>query len=213
MSRGLFVVLEGIEGAGKTTQNRRLARWLEARGRGHRAVREPGGTPLGERVREILLRWRDDDVSPESELFLLLAARAAFVRDVVRPALQRDEVVLADRYELSTFAYQGYGRGLELSALRRANRLATGGLRPDVCVLLDVEVEEGLDRRRRDGGEDDRIEAAGTEFLRRVKDGYRALARSEDRVVRVDGSAPVDEVQAEVRRILTRRFPETFGDS
>lgn len=211
MSRGLFVVLEGIEGAGKTTQHRRLARWLEEGGRSHRAVREPGGTPLGERIRDILLSWRDEDVSAESELFLLLAARSAFVRTVVRPALESGEVVLADRYELSTLAYQGYGRELDLDVVRSANRLATGGLRPDLCVLLDVEVEEGLARRRREGGDDDRIEAAGLEFMRRVREGYRSLARADERVERIDGSGSAGEVQGRIRELLRRRFPETFG--
>jgi len=174
MSR--FIVLEGVEGAGKSTQVRLLGAWLTAAGIPWVAAREPGGTPVGEAIRSVLLDARDLDVPSETELFLMLGARAAFVRDVVRPALERGEVVIADRFDFSTFAYQGYGRGLALDDVVRVNEVATGGLRPDAYVVLDVPVDEGVARQQAEGGTPDRIESAGREFLERVRSGYMELA-------------------------------------
>lgn len=210
--RGVFIVLEGVEGAGKTTQVRLLGEWMEERGIDCAVAREPGGTPLAEEIRALLLEWRDGEISSEAELFLVLAARASFVRELVAPRLEAGRVVVADRFDLSTLAYQGYGRGLELDAVREANALATGGLRPDLYLLLDVEVERGLARRRRDGDPEDRIEGAGADFLGRVRRGYLEIARYDDRVEVVEGDAPPERVQARLRSILRGRFPETFGD-
>lgn len=211
MSDGLFIVLEGIEGAGKSTQVDLLAGWMEGMGISTLATREPGGTDVGEEIREILLSWKHVSIPSETELFLILAARAAFVRGFVEPALETGSVVLADRYDLSTLAYQGYGRGLDLELVGRANELATGGRRPDLYVILDIEVEEGLARQRRGGKEEDRIEGAGIAFLRRVREGYRSLARSRDRVELVSAAGSVEEVQERIRSVLSSRFPETFG--
>lgn len=208
---GLFLVLEGIEGSGKTTQQRLLAEWLAELDVPRVVAREPGGTELGEEIRELLLGWRHASLPVAGELFLVLAARAAFVRGLVEPALERGEVVLSDRYDLSTLAYQGYGRELDLDLVRRANRLATGGLRPELYLLLDVEVEEGLARQRREGREEDRIEAAGVAFFRRVREGYRTLADEDERVRIVDGSGAPEEVHDRIRTLLSERFPETFG--
>lgn len=213
VTRGLFLVLEGIEGAGKTTQLQRISRWFDELEIAHVVAREPGGTEVGEEIREILLDRRHDSLPVESELFLMLAARAIFVRRLVEPALQRGDLVLADRYDLSTLAYQGYGRGLELDVVRRANRLATGGLVADLYLLLDVEVEEGVSRQRREGKEEDRIEGAGLDFLRRVRDGYRELAGREERVERIEARGSVSEVQGRLRSALRTRFPETFSRS
>lgn len=211
--RGRFIVLEGIEGAGKSTQAALLSRWLEGLGVPHLSTREPGGTDVGEEIRGIVLDHPDRELPHETELFLILAARAAFVRQVVRPALDEGRVVVADRYDLSTLAYQGFGRELELDAVRTANGLATGGLRPDLCVLLDVEVERGVERQARDGQEKDRIEGSGLAFLRRVRHGYHALARSEPGVVIVDGTGSSEEVHRRIRTLLRERFPETFQDA
>lgn len=211
MSRGLFLVLEGIEGVGKSTQIELLSRWMEGKGVARVTAREPGGTEVGEEIREILLSWKHASIPPETELFLILAARAAFVRSLVEPALQRGDVVLADRHDLSTLAYQGYGRGLELELVARANGLATGDLRPDLYVLLDLDVEEGLARQRRGGMEEDRIEGAGVDFLRRVREGYRALAESDERVEVIPATGSVDDVQERIRVLLASRFPETFS--
>ncbi len=203
-------MLEGGEGAGKTTQARLLSRWLEERGVPHTLAREPGGTPVGEAVRRVVLDDPGLEVPPETELFLILAARAALVRQVVRPALERGEVVVADRFDLSTFAYQGYGRGLPLDEVRQMNAFATGGLRPDLYVVLDIAVEEGLRRQGDRAG--DRIEGEGRAFRVRVREGYRTLAAELPRAVLVNGAGRVEEVQARIRAVLEEYLPETFGE-
>lgn len=210
MSRPRFVVLEGVEGAGKSTQIRRLSTWLDELGVDHLAAREPGGTEVGEAIREVLLTPRETDVTAETELLLMLAARATFVREVVEPALSAGRVVLADRFDFSTFAYQGHGRGLDLEAVRRLNAFATGGLRPDLTVVLDLSVDEGAARQARQGGVPDRIEGAGRAFLERVGEGYRTLAAADDRACIVDARADADTVHRRLRALLGSTFPETF---
>jgi dTMP kinase len=209
--RGLFLVVEGVEGAGKSTQVALLSGWLDARGVSHIATREPGGTAIGEALRSLVLDRTDLTVPPESELLVILAARAAFVQEVVRPALERGELVLSDRYELSTFAYQGWGRGLDLAEVRRLSAFATGGLSPDVYLLLDLSVQEGAHRQRRQGKGADRFEGAGEAFLSRVRQGYLALAGTEPNVQRVDASGTADAVHRQLTAALQARFPETFG--
>lgn len=211
MGGGLFLVLEGVEGAGKSTQAARLSEWLTTRGVRHVATREPGGTAVGEALRSLVLARTDLDISPETELLAILAARAAFVRDVVRPALARGEVVLSDRYDLSTLAYQGFGRGLDLDEIRRIGAFATGDLRPDLVVVLDVSIAEGAERQRRQGKDADRFEGEGERFLSRVRDGYVALARSEPGVRTVDGRGTADAVHERIVRLLQAEFPETFA--
>jgi len=187
---------------------------MTERGVRHRTTREPGGTALGEEIREVLLGHRHVSLAPETELFLRLAARAVFVREEVEPALERGEVVLADRYDLSTLAYQGFGRGLELDAVRHANRLATGGLRPDLYLVLELDAAEGRARQRLEGKPEDRIEAAGSEFLTRVAAGYGALvsAGEDGAILGIDASGEPGEVEERIRRALRERFPETFAD-
>jgi dTMP kinase len=209
--KGCFFVLEGLDGVGKSTQAALLSAWLDAVGVSHVAVREPGGTPLGEAVRELVLARTDLAVGPESELFLLLAARAALVRDVIRPALERGAVVVCDRFALSTLAYQGYGRGIDIGHVRSAIDLATGGLRPDLCVVLDVPEEESLARRQRAGGDVDRIEREGGGFRRRVRDAYLALADSEPGVEVVSAQGMPEEVHARIRAVLEARLPGVFA--
>jgi dTMP kinase len=208
--RALFLVLEGVEGAGKTTQVGLLSRWLESQGVRHCTTREPGGTPVGEALRSLVLSRTDLDLSPESELLAILAARAAFVKDVVRPALERGETVVSDRYDLSTFAYQGWGRGLDLEDVRRISAFAAGGLTPDLYVLLDVPVEVGANRQREQGKGADRFEGEGAGFLSRVREGYLALARSEPSVRLVDARGTPDAVHEKVTSLLRGEFPETF---
>jgi dTMP kinase len=204
--RGLFLVLEGGEGAGKSTHIHWVAEYLRSRGIDCRVVREPGGTPAGERARDIVL-----DASlrmcAETELLLLLAARAEFVRSVLRPALEAGEVVLADRYELSTYAYQGMARGLGLDEVRRLNEFATGGLKPDAVFVLRVDPDAGLRRKRQRA---DRLESAGREFHRRVAAAYDELAAQEPNVVSIDSSGPKAEVRERLLSELKARFPETF---
>lgn len=206
--RGAFIAFEGVEGSGKTTQLQRVAAALRERGLDPVVTREPGGTPVGEAVREILLD-PSRRLDPQTELLLILTARAALVRQVVRPALEAGRVVLGDRYDLSTLAYQGGGRGLPMDEIRRLNARATGGLRADLYVVLDVGASEGMGRKA--GTPADRIEQGGREFHERVAEAYRELARSEPDVVRVEATREPDAVYEEVRTALAARFPETVG--
>lgn len=207
--RGVFIALEGPEGAGKSTQVRMLEEWLRARGLDAVVTREPGGTPVGEEARRILLE--SESVAAETELLLMLAARSALVAGVIRPALEAGRVVVTDRFFLSTLAYQVHGRGLPRPDVEAMNAFATGGLTPDTTLLLDVDPELGAERRRTAGSGPDRIERAGAAFHRRVAEAYRLLAGEDDRIQRVDGSATPPRVHEEVVAALTRRHPETFS--
>jgi dTMP kinase len=205
----MFIVFEGIEGCGKSTQARLLAEWLASRGVDHVLTREPGGTQIGEEIRKALLHG--GEMPARTELLLMLAARAAFVDDVVRPALERGAVVISDRYELSSLAYQGHGRGLPLDAVAEANAFATGGVKPDLTIVLEVSPAEGQTRRGRRGSAADRIERAGDAFHETVARAYRLLSSSDADVVSVDGTGPEESVQGAVLALLAARFPETFG--
>jgi len=209
-ARGFFVALEGVEGAGKTTQARLLGEWLSNEGIPHRVAREPGGTPVGEAIRRVLLDAPDVEVPAETELLLMLAARAAYVRDVVRPVLERGEVMISDRFELSTFAYQGLARGLGLDRVRALNAFATGGLSPDLTVVFDVSVTEGSERQGAAGKAHDRMEREDADFQQAVGRAYRQLAANEVAVVLLDGAGSEDEVQARLRHLLASRLPEPF---
>lgn len=207
----MFIVFEGVEGSGKSTQSRLLGEWLGARAVPHLVTREPGGTRIGEEIRAALLHG--GDVPARTELLLMVAARAAFVSEVVRPALAEGIVVVADRYELSTFAYQGYGRGLPLEEVRQVNAFGTAGLKPDVTIVLDVSVEEGVARRSQAGAAADRIERAGEAFHREVARAYRLLSESEADVEVVAGRGEPHDVHAAILRLLAGRFPETFASA
>jgi dTMP kinase len=209
--RGIFIALEGPEGAGKSTQVRLLAHWLRSRGQDPEVTREPGGTAVGEEVRRVLLEA--EVIPPMSELLLILAARAALLDAVIRPALGAGRVVVTDRFHLSTLAYQAYGRGLPMEDVAAMNRVATGGLEPDVTILLDLEAEAGAARHAAAGRGADRIERAGSAFHRRVAEAYRLLAVTDERVERVDASLTEDAVHAAVVALLARRFPETFSSA
>jgi dTMP kinase len=205
----MFIVLEGVEGCGKSTQAQRLGDWLAAEGIPCRVTREPGGTQIGEEIRRALLHG-GDEVPARTELLLMLASRAAFVEQVVAPALASGAVVIADRYELSSLAYQGYGRGLPLEQVRSANSFATGGLSPDLTIILEIEWSDAVARRGRAGAAADRIERAGDEFHQRVAEAYRLLSQTEHGVEAVPGSGDVDSVHESILRLLNSRFPETF---
>lgn len=190
----MFISFEGLDGCGKTTQAQRLVEALEARGADVVSTREPGGTPLGDEIRELVLHG--DHVAPWAEAALYAAARAQHVDQVIRPALERDAVVVCDRYVDSSVAYQGGGRGLGLDTVLELNLLAVGGLLPDRTFLVEVDVETALARV---GDKRDRIERAGVDFWPRVVDAYRTLAaRFPNRYVVVDGRQPVDVIAAEI---------------
>jgi len=203
----MFITLEGPEGAGKTTQLRDLAGFLRHRGLSVVTTREPGGTAIGDQVRHVLHDTANAAMSPTAEVLLYAASRAQLVAEVIRPALAAGHIVLCDRYADSTTAYQGYGRGLNRDDLAALTAIATGGLRPDLTLLLDLEVERGLARRRDRGEEMNRLDLETVEFHRRVRDGYLALAAAEPaRWLRIDADRPSAEVQAELRQAVLARL-------
>ncbi len=195
MKRGRFIALEGVEGAGKSTQVRLLAERLTGEGRDVLVVREPGGTPFAEQVRQLVLH-EPYEVSPASELFLYQAARADLVARVIRPTLEAGRDVLADRYELSTRAYQAAGRGLPEPDVRSAIALATAGLSPDLYVVLDLPATEGRRRQAAEGKAPDRLERADAAFHDRVAEAFRT-ARGPN-VVHVNAEGPAAAVATRV---------------
>ena len=197
------MTLEGIEGSGKTTHALLLAEYLKGKGLDVVLTQEPGGTPEGARIRELLLK-PDYDWAPLAELLLYAADRAQHVERMIRPALEAGRWVVCDRFSDSTIAYQAFGLGLPRDLVERAAELAASGLEPDLTILLDIEPEEGL---RRIGEGPDRIEMRGLEFHRRVREGYLEIARSEPgRVFVVRSDRPVEEVHAEIVRIVELRL-------
>jgi len=216
MARGLLVVFEGPEGAGKSTQLRLLADWLGARGRDVVAVREPGGTIIGDEIRRILLD-PTADIVPRSEALLFMASRAQLVEREIRPALESGATVLLDRFFLSTYAYQGVGRGIPEADLRAANTIATQGLVPDLTLLLTMPVAAGL-ARAIDRGERDRMERADLEFHERVARAFEAFATREWQeghpecgpIVLVDANGTQPAVFDRVLGTLHTRWPGTF---
>lgn len=194
----LFITFEGPDGSGKTTQARLLAEYLQTRGYPVIYTREPGGTEISEQIRQILLSTHNQTMRDESEVLLFSAARAQIVAELIRPALAVDKIVLCDRYYDSTLAYQGYGLGLDLDALRAITRFATGGLVPDRTFYVDVPVETGLERRHR--GKTNRLDQKGLAYHTRVRNGYLELARAEpQRFVVFDGRQTIDQVQQGIR--------------
>ena len=209
--RGCFLAFEGPEGAGKSLQIRRLCARLRAAGIPSVSTREPGGTAAGEAIREVLLDRSGLRLGGVSELLLFSASRRAHVQEVIRPALERGEVVLCDRFELSTRVYQGCARGVPMEAIQQVTSVATGGLYPDLYIVLDVLAPEGLSRKEERGVEPDRIEREGRAFMEVVREGYLRLAAGDDRIVVIDGTAGPDEVERDIFRTLSERFPKTFA--
>lgn len=206
-----FVTLEGMEGCGKSTQARRLAERL---GPAAVVTKEPGGTAIGGAIRQILLDRSSQGLVPAAESLLYFADRAQHVAEVMRPALAQGRLVVCDRYVESSLAYQGYGRGLSLEAIRQVAELATGGLRPDLIVLLELPIEEGLARVGRRGGHD-RMESEVREFYERVWSGYqKLLAHEPSRWVRVSGEGTEDAVAERLWAVLeTRGFLPDLAES
>lgn len=213
---GKFIIFEGVEGCGKTTQLQRTAEWLWA----HRSpdappvivTREPGGTQMGETLRQLLLDVRPrEPLQERAELLLYAADRTQHVEQVVKPHLAKGAIVLCDRFTDSTIAYQGYGRGLSLELIVQINYIATDGLNGDLTVWLDVPPEVGL-ARAQTRGNTNRMEEENLAFHRRVQQGYAALARAyPQRIARVDGSLSPDEVQAQIQSLLIRHLPDLLA--
>jgi dTMP kinase len=200
-ARGVFVSIEGGEGAGKSTVLAAIATLLGERGFEVVSTREPGGTPAGEAIRALLLDPASQLV-PEAELLLMMAARAQLVRESIRPALARGAAVLSDRFTDASYAYQGGGRGIESATIATLERIAAG-IKPDITLLLDVGVDVGMARARSRGGAPDRIESERGEFFERVRAAYLARAKAEPgRIKVIDASQAPDAVVADVRRLL-----------
>jgi dTMP kinase len=204
MQLSLFITFEGPEGCGKSTQMYLLSTYLKERGFDVLNTREPGSTPIGERIRVILLDPAHTEMEPATEFLLFSAARAQHVEQVIRPHLAKGGVVLCDRYADSSLAYQGYGHQLDLETLRKITHFATGGLKPDLTLYLDVPVEVGLRRKAGRGGDAwNRMEQKAIAFHERVRNGYLAMAAKEpDRWAVVDARLDVDTVQATIRKTV-----------
>lgn len=201
MSKGLFITFEGGDGCGKTTQIKLLDEYLRNKGYKTLLTREPGSKGLGIKLREILLNY-DGEVSPVCESFLFLADRAQHVDCIIKPALEEGVIVLCDRHTDSTVAYQGYGRGLDLEQIYQLNKIATSGLKPDLTIVLDVDVETS---QTRVGSEKDRMESAGIEFFERVRQGFLEIAKQEpDRVKVVDSTQSIEKIHEQILELVGR---------
>ena len=200
--KGAFIVLEGIEGAGKSTAIRTVSDFLTESGRKVKHTREPGGTPLAEELRNAIKHEWQEKVLPVTEIFVMYAARAQLVENVIRPALAEGTFVVGDRHDLSTVAYQGGGRGVELSVLRTARHMAIGDFRPDLTFLLDISPELGFERVRKRAEASDRFENERLEFFRRVRQAYLDAAAEDSSIEVVDAPRTETEVCADIRQRL-----------
>ena len=205
MKKGIFITLEGIEGVGKTTQVDYVAEALRTRGHQVTLTREPGGTSVGESIRNILLNSLDLDISEETELLLMFAARAQHIQRVINPALARNELVVCDRFTDASFAYQGGGRGIADEKIELLKNWVQASLTPDLTLLLDAPVEVGMERADK-RGELDRFESEDFKFFQSIRNKYLELAaRETDRIVVIDASADLEEVQQQIEQTLAAR--------
>ena len=201
MSKGLFITFEGVDGCGKTTQIKLLKEYFEKQGKTVLLTREPGAKGLGVKLREILLNY-DGEVSPNCESFLFLADRAQHIDTIIKPAVERGEIVLCDRHTDSTVAYQGYGRGVDLDRINMLNDIATSGMKPDLTFIFDIDIETSMSRV---GKEKDRMESAGVEFFKRVREGYLNIAKQEpNRVKLLNGSDEIEDIHAQILDIINK---------
>lgn len=203
----MFITLEGPEGSGKTSQLPELAEFLRANGHNVLVTREPGGTPVGDQIREILMNLQNDSIIPRTEILLFLAARAQHVEALIRPALAAGKIVVCDRFGDSTLAYQGFGHKTDLETLQTLLDFSTAGLKPDLTLLVDVPVEVGMTRKRANSSEWNRLDAYALAFHERVRQGYFALAEAEpDRWLIIDATEDQDCVQQAMRRAILSRL-------
>ena len=201
MTRGLFITFEGADGCGKTTQIELLNKDLQEKGKETLLTREPGAKGLGVKLREILLNY-DGEVSPQCESFLFLADRAQHIDCIIKPAINQGKIILCDRHTDSTVAYQGYGRGLDLNRINMLNDIATGGLKPDLTIVFDVDIETSM---KRVGKEKDRMESAGVEFFNKVRQGYLEIAKQEpNRVKVINSSDTIENIHKQVVELVEK---------
>jgi len=205
--RGVFISLEGIEGCGKSTQARMLHEYISGLGYNVVLTREPGGTPIAEKIRGILLDPSNEDMTDITELFLYLASRSQHVEQVIKPALNDEKIVICERFSDATCAYQGYARGLDLQVIENLTQIATKGLEPDLTIVLDLEVEEGLLRAERFKNHLDRVESQSIEFHNKVRKGYLDIARRHsERVKVVDANGSVEDVHLRIKQCVYHIF-------
>jgi dTMP kinase len=211
-TKSLFITLEGPEGSGKSTHASRLAGYLRSKGRDVLLTREPGGTSIGDQIRAVLNDHANAAMQPRAEILLFCASRAQLVSQMIRPHLARGGTVVCDRFADSTLAYQGFGRGLALTTLKSISEFATERLLPDLTLLLDLPVEVGLARRRRDDSDWNRLDAQEVEFHRRVRQGYLKLARrAPQRWIRIDAEKEEEEVWSQILRSVSARIESGGG--
>jgi len=205
--KGTFITFEGVEGCGKSTQIELLRDWLDGRGHSTLVTREPGGTPIAEAIRDVLLDPAHKAMGATAELLLYEAARAQHIHEKIAPALEAGQVVLCDRFADSTTAYQGAGRGIAPAVLNELHRMATGGIWPDLTLLIDLPVEIGLERAR-GRGRKDRMEQESVEFHQRVRAGFLAQAKAEPgRIHIIDGDRPLEAVRDAIRAVVEAALP------
>ncbi len=202
MERGLFITFEGIDGCGKSTQLELVKAKLTELGKEFIVVREPGGTVVGEKIRGILLDKKNDSMVPLAELLLYEAARAQITEEVIKPSLEKGITVICDRFYDSTTAYQGYARALGTELTDMLNETATAGLKPDITFLLDLDPMTAL-KRRMGRGEEDRLEALGTSFQNKVREGYLSAAAKDPRIRKIDADRTPEEIFEEIMRWLS----------
>ncbi|HTZ89045.1 MAG TPA: dTMP kinase [Alloacidobacterium sp.] len=214
MGRGFFLTFEGLDGSGKTTQIGRLATWLQSRGYQLTITRQPGGTRIGDRIRQLLLDSRTENLAARAELGLMFSDRAQAIAEVISPALDAGHVVLCDRYTDSTEAYQGGGRQLGSDVVMKLHEVMCGGLQPDLTILLLPDFDASLararrrnDRMKKSGTDENRFEREDAAFYRRVYDKYREIAaRDALRVVTMEGDAPIEEIHQRIVRVVEARL-------
>lgn len=198
LSSGIFLSFDGVDGAGKTTQSKLLAEWLRSEGYAVTTCRDPGGTPAGDRIRQLLLDRNTGSLSPLTETFLYMASRCQLMEEVIRPALERLEIVLCDRFVLSTVVYQGHAGNLRPELCWKLGRIATDAILPDMTFVFDLSVEEALARKQ---GPEDRMEDKGTEFLKQVRAGFITEVENDPKHhLLIAANRPVDEIQADLRK-------------
>ncbi len=204
--KGCFITIEGTEGVGKSTNVEFIRRYLADKGIALRLTREPGGTPLAEEIRELLLKPRDEGVCDDAEILLVFAARAQHVDQVIKPSLEKGEWVLSDRFTDATFAYQGAGRGISWNRIQQLEQYVLGDLRPDLTILLDIPVEVGMARVMQ-RGEPDRFEREKLDFFDKVRQGYHHRLRAEpDRFALIDASQSLQDVQQQIAAALAEKL-------